>query len=502
MMRWISAVSILGLIFVAAPSGDAAARNPDVPIDHIIVLYQENHTFDSLFGEFPGANGLDTPGAQITQVNREGLPYQTLPQPLNDGDPPVDSLPVGPDKRFPDDLPNAPFQIDQYAPADQRTADPVHEFYQHQLQINGGKMNKYVAWTDSGGLTMGHYDTQKLPLYPYARQYTLADNFFTGAFGSTMLNHFWMVCACTPVWPNAPDDLVARPRFDSDGDLTGLPDNGDVTPDGYVVNDVQPFYRPHDPGIPDDRRMPPQTMPTIGDRLSGAGVSWAWYDQGWDEAMAGKRFLGDHPALVYFEKYADGTAAKKNHFKDEADFVDSLENGTLPSVSFISQIGKYDEHPGITTVPESERHIVGLIEDVKRSPYWEKTAIIVTYDDYGGWYDHVAPPEGDRWGPGGRVPTIFISPHARENFVDHTLYDTTSILKFIEWRFGLEPLTKRDAGANNLLAAFDFDNANTANDGPPVATETGGAGRIMLQVGLVAIAAAVAIFLWRRTSRG
>lgn len=102
----------------------------------------------------------------------------------------------------------------------------------------------------------------------------------------------------------------------------------------------------------------------------------------------------------------------------------------------------------------SEQHAVELIERVKNSFYWEETAVIVTYDDFGGWYDHVPPPVVDRWGPGGRVPMLLVSPYARKGFVEHTPYDTTSILKFIEWRYGLEPLTDRDAGANNLLADF------------------------------------------------
>ncbi|HEX2299239.1 MAG TPA: alkaline phosphatase family protein, partial [Pseudonocardiaceae bacterium] len=97
-----------------------------------------------------------------------------------------------------------------------------------------------------------------------------------------------------------------------------------------------------------------------------------------------------------------------------------------------------------------------LIEAVRNSPYWPSAAIIVTYDDFGGWYDHVAPPAIDQWGPGGRVPTLIISPYARKGYVDHTLYDATSILKFIEWRYGLAPLGSRDAESNNLLAAFQF----------------------------------------------
>jgi acid phosphatase len=164
----------------------------------------------------------------------------------------------------------------------------------------------------------------------------------------------------------------------------------------------------------------------------------------------------------------------------------------LPAVSFVTQLSTYDEHPAHATVQESEQHIDDLIDEVKRSPEWENTVIIVTYDDFGGWYDHVAPPEGDRWGPGGRVPMLVISPYAREGYVDHTMYNTTSILKFIEWRYGLKHLDERDAEANNLLAAFDFDQQGS--------NDPGGVKTVLLVAAIVGLAgiAAAGILLWRR----
>jgi phospholipase C len=272
----------------------------------------------------------------------------------------------------------------------------------------------------------------------------------------------WLICACTPVWADAPDDSVvkvAHPDFDAAGNLTGLSKDGQVTPDGYAVNTVQPFYHPYEADTADKDRMPPQTLSTIGDRLSDSGVSWAWYAGGWNDALAGKpdkNFQFHHQPFVYFQRYADGTPEKAEHLKDEDDFLASLDEGTLPAVSFVKPIGEENEHPGYSTVTEGEQHAADLIERVKNSPQWGDSAIVVTYDEFGGFYDHVAPPVVDRWGPGSRVPTLIISPHARKGFVDHTLYDTTSILKFIEWRYGLEPLADRDANANNLIAAFQL----------------------------------------------
>jgi phospholipase C len=221
-------------------------------------------------------------------------------------------------------------------------------------------------------------------------------------------------------------------------------------------------------------------------------VSWAWYAGGWNDALAGnpdKNFQFHHQPFVYFQRYADGTPEKAEHLKDENDFLTSLDDGSLPAVSFIKPIGEENEHPGYSTVSDGEQHAANLIERVKNSSAWKDSAIIVTYDEFGGFYDHVAPPVVDRWGPGSRVPTLIISPYTSKGFVDHTPYDTTSILKLIEWRYGLEPLTDRDAGATNMLAAFQL-------------PESGGVSvRWLVSLTIVVIAGlmSVGILLWRRT---
>jgi phospholipase C len=439
---------------VAVPGSQGPIGVPEnVPIDHLIVIFLENRPFDHLYGLFPGANGLLSPGAVIPQSDADGTIYTTLPPVVNSW-----TTPPSVDKRFPDDLPNEPFLIEKYVPLTEIVPSPTHRFYQHQLQVNGGRMDRYVVWSDTGGLPLGHYDTAQLPLFPYAREHTLCDNFFTGAWGGSMLNHIWLIAAATPLWPSAPADQIARPVFDSGGALIGLEHDGNVTPDGYCVNDVQPFYAPYQAGTPVVERMPPQLADTIGDRLTAAGVSWAWYAGGWDDAVAGKpaaTFEFHHQPFSYYERYGEGMPGRE-HLQDETRFLASLEDGALPSVSYIKPLGIYDEHAGYSAVEAAEDHTVQLIEAVKASPYWERAAIVVTYDDFGGWYDHVAPPPIDRWGPGGRVPALVISPWARPGYIDSTPYDHTSILKFIEWRWGLPPLTSRDANAWGLLNAFDF----------------------------------------------
>lgn len=430
-----------------SPSAAQTERRP--PIDHVIVIFLENHSFDNLYGLFPGAEGLAQAGPTATQVDLSGNPYDVLPR-VRDSNTRLFAI----DDRFPD-LTNAPFDIGQFVSLDERTGDLVHRFYQEQLQIDRGMMDKFAAYSDAGGLVMGYYDGSQLPLWSYAQQYTLADHFFHAAFGGSMLNHRWLVCACTPVFPNAPDSI--RAKVGPDGELL---QDGAVSFDDYVINNLESANSPHSPTTPTDQLVPPQTAPHIGDRLDQKGISWKWYSGGWKDAMGGHAsyyYSYVVEPFVYFQDLADGTDAKAAHLQGELDFFSDLAAHTLPNVVFLKPIGPDDEHPGEGGVMSGDRHAASLIRAIQDSPYWGSSAIIVTYDENGGFWDHVPPPRVDRWGPGTRVPAIIISPYARRGYVDHTVYDTTSILRFIEWLWDLEPLGTRDATANNLAAAFTFD---------------------------------------------
>jgi acid phosphatase len=419
-------------------------------INHVVVLFLENRSFDNMYGEFPGANGLSNATNAPPQIDASGQPYVVLPQPV-DTTPNPDVL----DPRFPADLPNKPFNIDQYVPADQATGDLVHRFYQEQQQINGGKMDKFAVVSDAKGLTMGYYHTEGLPVAAEAKKYTLADNFFHAAFGGSFLNHIWLIAAASPVFPSAPTTMVAQ--LDANGNLVK---DGVITPDGYVVNTAFTVNAPHPATTPVEQLVPNQTMPTIGNRLTAAGQSWAWYSGGWNDAIAGRpdpKFQFHHQPFAYFQSYADNTTGRTEHLKDEADFLADATNGDLPAVSFVKPLGPENEHPGYANIIAGEKHVIDLINAIRSGPQWSDTAIIITYDENGGIWDHVAPPTTDKWGPGTRIPAIIISPYARKGFVDHTAYDTTSILAFIEHRWGLEALTTRDAAAADMTAAFDFD---------------------------------------------
>ena len=417
--------------------GDPALR----PLDHIIVIYLENRSFDNVYNEFASANGLASASGAPSQVDGSGTPFATLP-----AVPGMASIPTN--------LPNAPFNIEQFVPASVPTRDLVHRFYQEQMQIDGGRMDKFAQVSDAKGLVMGFYHTAGLPLAAEAARYTLCDNFFHGAFGGSFLNHFWLISAQTPVFPNAPASAVAQ--LDASGNLVR---DGLVTPDGFAINTSFSVNTPHPAGVPQAQLVPNQTFATIGDRLSEKGISWAWYAGGWNDALAGNPdplFQFHHQPFVYFANFADGTAAKAAHLKDEQDFVAALANGRLPAVSFVKPVGIDNEHPGYTDIITGENHVKELIDAVRSSPHWNHTAIIITYDENGGFWDHVAPPVVDRWGPGSRVPAIVISPFARKGAVDHHRYDTTSILALIEHRWGLAPLSARDAAADPLSGAFEF----------------------------------------------
>jgi phospholipase C len=464
-------------------------------IEYIVVIYAENRSFDHLYGLFPGADGLaDATAEQKTQVDHSGQPLPHLP-PVYDGG--------KASAKYPANLPNGPFRID--APPingrlDQVLPSPWHLYYQNREQIAGGKNNRFVAMSNVGAWVMGYFDGSTMKLWRWAQEYTLADHFFMAAFGGSFLNHQWLVCACTPTDPDGP--ASERPKLDEYGNLETKPGSpasvldgpvqvfdGRISPDGYLVNTSQPPYQPSgippapggsfDLADPAKHPAPPQTTKTIGDTLSAKGISWAWYAGGWDAALAdGRRdptakrsviyvstadspiFQPHHQPFNYYARFAPGTADRAEHLKDEVAFLEAIDRGTLPQVSFFKPAGRYTEHPSYTDVLSGDEHIALVLERLRKSPQWPRIAVLVTYDENGGFWDHVPPPSGpgwgDRWGPGSRIPAIVVSPFARHGWVDKTRYDTTSILKFITERFGLEPLPGVREKAGDLTNAFAF----------------------------------------------
>jgi acid phosphatase len=515
--RSIARLCALSAAILAALSLGGCAGMPADPlarIDTVVVIYAENRSFDNLYGLYPGANGIANAlrdPASYTQFDRDGSVLPRLP-------PAWTASPAqAPAWAFVATLPNKPFQINSVQPGGApghapavASPDLVHRFYNNQMQINGGKNNQFAAWADAGGLSMGYYDGSSMALWKIAQQYTLADNFFQGAFGGSFLNHIWLVCACAPAWDNPPASriskvdasgvrlvpapnpppsaLAAAPKYAADLNLTPRLADGKY----YAVNTTQPAFQPSgtppapggDPRLADpagggsaaNMPLPPidsGSARTIGDTLSAKGVPWAWYAGAWNQALAdrsaiynnksGPNFQAHHQPFNYFSRFDPttpaGQAERAAHLKDYTDLVADIGRGTLPQVVFYKPQGSLNQHPGYTDVMSGDAHVAEVIAKLKTSPQWGHMAIIVTYDENGGFFDHVAPPKADQWGPGTRIPTLIVSPYAKKGFVDHTAYDTTSILKFISRRFGLAPLPGVRSAAGDLTASFDFSHA-------------------------------------------
>lgn len=496
---------IAGLAVLLSTISAQGAEPLGEAVRTVVIIYDENRAFDHLFGTFPGADGISRASPeQVLQVDRDGQPLKRLPQVWGGG---RHGKPA-----FPQDLPNRPFVINGppvNIGLEAIIPSPVHEFYKNRMQINGGLNNMFAAWSSQGGLTQGHYRTRDLHLWRLAREYTLADRFFQGAFGGSFLNHFWLVCACTPEiegFDGLDEALKARYNsvravLDANGNLAveaGSPSSAlegpphfvpaSLTPKDqpvagrtYAINTLYPPYQPSavapaedgDPRFADldpPRGRPPltpQTATNIGDLLTERGVSWAWYAEAWDKALENPGqvqkqptdlFQPHHQPFNYFARYAPGTAARARHLKDlDQDFWPALKAGALPQVVFIKPAGRYDEHAGYSSLTTADAELYEIVKALQASPQWDRMVIIITYDENGGFWDHVAPPSGDYWGPGSRIPAVIVSPYARRGHVDHTQYDTTSILRFIALRFGVDEhrLPGIREGAGDIRGAFD-----------------------------------------------
>ncbi|MFH9983596.1 phospholipase C [Streptomyces sp. NPDC017179] len=489
---------------------------------HLVVIYEENHSFDNLYGTWGPVGGQQVEGLaratarQRTQRAQNGTPYRCLLQnDVNLTSPPLPStcrdaahgVEAGA-------FANEPFTVDDHirprdrtcpAPGVQAhdgvakdspgalpggcTRDLVHRFYQNRYAIDGGRQDRYVTASDAVGLTMGHYATTSLPIHRYlhapgAPRYVLADHFFQGAFGGSFLNHQYLIAARAPRDTSGGASGAKNTVLDANGMPTSYPlyratgpvVDGALTaacPDGapadyahacgsLAVNTVQPSSAPHGSGprIPliDDTKYP-----NIGDRLTAAGISWNWYSGGWDDAEAGHPgplFQHHHQPFNYFAGYAPGTPGRR-HLRDEREFLRAAGAGTLPAVSFVKPYGAENEHPGYAAEAYGSDHLVDLLRAVTEGPQARDTLVVVTYDEFGGQWDHLPPPgpgsptrgAHDAWGPGTRVPALVVSRSLPRSAVDHTVYDTTSILATIERSYGLKPVATRDAVVNDLSAA-------------------------------------------------
>ena len=551
-----AAAALSASAFAASPA--SAEKKHEFPFRHIVVIYEENHSFDNLYGlwdsvEGQSVNGLANADApHTTQVRQDNVtPYGCLYQlDVNLTSPPLPATCTDNAGTVPitSHFTNGPFAIDDYIPPIATTCptpnqfatngiingqglpggctrDIFHRFYSEQYQFDGGKQDRYMTGSDASGLTMGHFNTLQLPIYTYlhsngAPHYVVMDNFFQSGFGGSFFNHQFLIAAQPPLFANAVHDggstdlhsildtngmPVATPLYTptttvKDAQITqectGAPGhkvNTALACGDYAVNTTQPTYQPFSPGTASYKQLPPLTNATIGDEMSAARVSWAWFSGGWSNADGdvGKpgwtngtwsdhsctdpnvlstavwpncpdgAFQFHHQPFNYYANYAPGTKARKEHLLDEAQFFQEAASGTLPRVSFIKPVGEENEHPGYASESNGSGHLVSLLNAVFNGREGNDTLVIVTYDEFGGQWDHVPPPgqtggpngPHDQWGPGTRIAAIAISPKFVHSGVDHTEHDTTSILATIEHQYDLAPLGTRDAQVSDLHSA-------------------------------------------------
>ncbi len=281
------------------------------------------------------------------------------------------------------------------------THDIGHRYEQCRAAMNEGKMDGFVS-AEGTVDTLGYYDRADLPNYwAYADRFTLCDRFFSSLAGPSLPNHLYTVAAQS----------------------------------GGVVRNMK------DP--------PAQgfNFPTMVDLLGNSRISWKYYE-GSPSPQAFHLWnpLPGFPSIKQDRELMSHLVSNVEYFRD-------LRDGTLPQVAWLIPSMAESEHPPVN-LQVGMWYVTTLANALMKSPYWENTVMVVTWDDYGGFYDHVPPPQVDDYGFGPRVPTLVISPHARPGHIDHTVYDFTSVLKYIEERFELSSLTARDRDANSLSHAL------------------------------------------------
>ncbi|AMB84291.1 acid phosphatase [Pseudomonas agarici] len=488
-------------------SGAALDKALRDQVKTVVVIYAENRSFNNLFGDFPGVQKplSSLKPADYQQYDRDASLLQTLPPAwggvVQVGPQSLDGVtyPVG--TQYQENLPNAPYALKgpsgEDLPLGVVTRDLWHVFYQNQMQINGGKNDRFVAWADSGGLTMGHYAQTRysLRLWDVAKEFVLCDNFFQGAFGGSFLNHQYLISAKVPFYPDAANSVakpqIAKLQSDDPTDtrlmpldnspasaMSGPPQFGPsaLTPDGYAVNTMAPPYWPtwiRDLERPDYAKpdlptvLVPQVHEHIGDKLSKKNIDWAWYAGAWQVTLEQFKDSGGIPKIPNFQYHhqpfnyfrrqgPENPQERAKRLRDAGlgdetttnKFLADAVAGKLPAVTFYKPQGNLNMHAGYADVAAGDRHIVRTLKVLRESPQWDNMVVVVTVDENGGWWDHVAPPKGDRWGPGTRIPALVVSPFARKGTVDHTVYDTASILRLITRVFQLEKLDgikERDA---------------------------------------------------------
>jgi phospholipase C len=389
----------LTAVVVLSFSSGAMAQGNMNQIQHIIFLVRENRSFDHYFGACPGADGATTATISNGQIISLGHATDATPQDLCHS------------------LPCAEIAID---------GGKMDGF---DLLIGGNKLNEFIAYTQM--------QQQDIPNYwQYAKTFVLADHMFSSAHTDSFPNHLYTVGATSDGVINIPYPGPTNKSADNSFSW------GCDAPSDTTVQQVDA-----DDNV--DAVFPCFDFPVLPQSLSNIGVTWKYYAV--PEDTEGYNFS----TLDAIDSIRNGPLWSSNVVADTTFISDAL-TGNLPAVTWLTTGRHMTEHPP-QSVCSGENWTVNALNAVMQGPDWNTTAIFLMWDDFGGFFDHVPPPTEDNFGLGARVPFLIISPYAKPGYISSTQYEASSILKFVEERFGLPPLTQRDANANDTTDSFNFD---------------------------------------------
>jgi phospholipase C len=529
--RWIPAMAVVASLAVLAPTGiragngnskNSGGSGTTTPIQHLVVIFQENVSFDHYFATYPNAQpNLDSSvyfQAKSNTPTVNGLTGSLLTNNPNVNNPGNNIPMVG-------DFRTNPFRLDR---SQVSTCDQDHNYGPEQLAFDGGLMDMFPASVGVGessfcaatfsygkgqGIVMGYFDGNTVTaLWNYAQYFAMNDNSYGTTFGPSTPGVLNLVSGTTyPATPNSPQAKIV-PNNAGPGTIVG-----DLDPTGDVCSSAT------------NVRL---GGPNIGDLLTSAGVTWGSFMGGFDLTITNANgttgcarsspatpanggptadYIPHHSFFNYFTSTANfahtrpasvseiGNAGPANHQYDINDFYTAVNSGNLPAVSFLKAIAAQDGHAGYSDPLLEQAFLVKTVNAVMNSQYWKDTAIVIMYDDSDGWYDHQMSPivnpsavltaaaadsdqlngpgvcghgtpmagiEG-RCGYGPRLPLVVISPFAKENFVDGTLTDQSSVIRFVEdnW-LGGERIGggSYDQIAGSLLNMFDFKHQSDNDD--------------------------------------
>lgn len=300
-----------------------------------------------------------------------------------------------------------PFRLSDLA-----TPDLPHSRSAYVRAWNSGRMDQYAYY--NGAVSLGYYDgnTEGIALlWDWARQYALADRYFASVLGNAPANPLYMVAA-----------------------------NDNNNPDSRL-----PAYGPCN-GT--SNLASPYTFPNVGDQLSAAQFPWMWFQENY--GTCADYVPQQNPFQYFTSTYSSG------HIANFDQFYQRLASGDLPAVSFLQPAPYHSLHPGSGSVLRAMTSVDWLLKEIRSSSQWNQTAVVVVFDESGGWWDHVPPPQMDSQGLGARVPMLVISPYAKKGHISHVQMDHVSILSFIQWNWGLQPLNERNRASGNILDMFEF----------------------------------------------